>query len=96
MQCVPSTYHNCLKYIHNGVVHCIPEDNNPYSYCNITGIPDGITLPSAHFFMTPLSKSSEDNGKQNISKHEKQKEIIENLDISNLFSESNKVDPQDE
>jgi len=46
--------------------------------------------------MTPLSKSLEDNNKQNILKHEKQKEIIENLDIRNLFSESNKVDPQDE
>jgi len=46
--------------------------------------------------MTPLSKYSEDNDIQNISKCEKQKQIIENLDISNLFSESNKVDPQDE
>lgn len=34
MQCVPSTYHNLLKYIHNGVVHYVLGDENPYSHCN--------------------------------------------------------------
>ena len=69
MQCVLSKYHNCLKYIHNGVVHYVPGDDNPYSHCNITGIPNEITLPSTHFFMTSLSKSSKDNDKQNLLKY---------------------------
>jgi len=68
MQCVPLTYHNCLKYIHNGIVHCVLGDDNPYSHCNTTGIPDEITLPSTHFFMISLSKYSKDNNKQNMLK----------------------------
>ena len=63
MQCVPSTYHNYLKYIHEGVVHYIPKDDNPYSHCNITKIPNEITLPSTNFFVTSLSKSSKDDDK---------------------------------
>lgn len=56
MQYVPSTYHNCLKYIHEGVVHYVLGDDNPYSHCNIVAISDEISLPSTHFFMTFLSK----------------------------------------
>ena len=57
MQCVPSTYHNCLKYIHEGVVHCVPGDEYPYTYCNTTYLPNDISLPSTHFFMMPILKN---------------------------------------
>lgn len=34
MQFIPLTYHNYLKYIHDGMVHCVLGDENPYSHCN--------------------------------------------------------------
>lgn len=55
MQCVPSTY-LIFKYIHEGAVHCILGDDNPYSHYNIPGIHDGISLPSTHFFMKSIPK----------------------------------------
>jgi len=66
------------------MVYCVLGDDDPYSHYNITKIPNEVTLPST--FMTSLSKFSKDNDKQNMSKQEKQKEIGESLDISNLFS----------
>lgn len=64
MKCVPSKYHNCLKYIHDGIVHCVLGDDNPYSHGNTARIPNEITLPSTHLFITYLSKSSKDDDKQ--------------------------------
>lgn len=85
-----STYHNCLKYIHDGIVHYVLGDDNPYSHCNIARISNEITLPLTHFFMTSLSKFSKDNDKQKILKQEKKKkQVIDVLEISSLFSKSN-------
>lgn len=56
IQCVPSTYHNCLKYIHEGVAHYVPEDDKPYSHCNTTYLPNDIALPSTHFFYDAYTK----------------------------------------
>jgi len=71
MQYIPSTYHNYLKYIHDGIVHYVHGDDNPYSHCNIARILDEITLPSTHFFMMSLSKYSKDNDKQIMIKYKK-------------------------
>jgi len=54
MQCVPSTYHNYLKYIQDGVVHYVLGDENPYSHCNHTHISGEIALPSTHYFTLPM------------------------------------------
>lgn len=54
MQCVPSTYYNCLNYIHEEVVHCVPSDENPSSHCNTNYFPNDISLPYTHFFMEPM------------------------------------------
>lgn len=80
MQCVPSTYHNCLKVIHEGIVHCVLGDENPYSHCNTTHLPNDTALPSTHFF-TPMPKNEElvddpyKNG--NISNMLKDKHILD-------------------
>lgn len=34
MQVVPSTYHQCIKFPHNGVEITILGDANPFAYCN--------------------------------------------------------------
>lgn len=50
MQCIPSTYHNYLKYIHDWVVHCVLGYENRYSHCNYTYLSGEIALPSTHYF----------------------------------------------
>lgn len=34
MREVPSIYHQCIKFPHNGIEVTIPMDPNPYMYCN--------------------------------------------------------------
>jgi len=53
MQYVLSTYHNCLKYIHKGIVHCVHGDENPYSHYNSAHLSKDVALPSTHYFTTP-------------------------------------------
>lgn len=55
MQYVPYTYHDCLKYIHEGKVHCVLRCEYPYSHCNIIDISIRITLPSPNLSTIPLS-----------------------------------------
>lgn len=82
MQFVPSTYHNFLKYIHDGVVNYVPEDDDPYSHCNIAGVPKVISLPYAHFFMTylPKIKYLVNNEGKILSYTEKEKQAINYLE----------------
>lgn len=54
MKCVPLTYHNFLKYIHEGMVHCMPGDANPYSYNNGAYLSKEMALPSTYYFIMPI------------------------------------------
>lgn len=38
-------------------MHCVLGDDNMYSHCNVTYLPNDIVLPSTHFFMVPLPKN---------------------------------------
>lgn len=69
------------------MVHCVLEDN-PYSHRNIVGIPNEISLPSTHFFMTPMPKSEPlvDNVEEDhytSSKKLKEKQIINQSKLVN-------------
>lgn len=57
MKCILSTYHKYLKFIHEGVLHYILGNENIYSYCNSTHLPNDITFPSTHFCTIPIPKS---------------------------------------
>lgn len=50
MECVPSTLHGCIKYLEDGVVHCIWMDKKPFNHCNMANLPNGPILPSTHIF----------------------------------------------
>lgn len=54
MECVPSTYHNCIKYIHSGVVHYVLGDKNPYSHCNYVYFSRETMLASTHYFTSSV------------------------------------------
>lgn len=76
MQCIPFMYHNCLKYIHEGVANYVHGDDNPYSHCNTTYFSNDIVLPSTHIFMMLIPKNEplmidsnkNDNISSNVSK----------------------------
>ena len=57
MQCVPSTYHGCLKYIYKDKVHCVFKDPDPYSHCNLIFDPNKVTLPSPNLSTILMSKN---------------------------------------
>lgn len=46
MQAVPSTYHQCIKFPHNGVEITIRGDPNPFMYCHNLSPKTEITIPS--------------------------------------------------
>lgn len=46
MQALPSTYHQCIKFPHNGVEITILGDANPFSYCNNINHQPEITIPN--------------------------------------------------
>ncbi|GLJ06735.1 hypothetical protein SUGI_0046600 [Cryptomeria japonica] len=45
MRAVPSTYHRCIKFPHNGVEVTIKADPNPFIYCNNLRPRSEITIP---------------------------------------------------
>lgn len=64
MQAIPSTYHQCIKFPHNGVEITILGDANPFAYChNISHQPE-ITVPnnreaiSSTSYISPASLAS--------------------------------------
>ncbi|GLJ46599.1 hypothetical protein SUGI_0981920 [Cryptomeria japonica] len=46
MQTIPSTYHECIKFPHNGVEITILGDANPFAYCNNINHRPEITVPN--------------------------------------------------
>lgn len=51
MECVPSTLHGCVKYLEDGVAHCIWMDEEPFSHCNLVDLPNDPILPSTYIFL---------------------------------------------
>ncbi|GLJ53608.1 hypothetical protein SUGI_1143590 [Cryptomeria japonica] len=76
MQAVPSTYHQCIKFPHNGVEITILGDANPFAYCHNISHQLEITVPnnreaiSSTSYISPASLASSNT---TIPKQEKLK-----------------------
>ena len=57
MECIPSTYHGCLKYIYKDKVHYVFRDLDPYSHCNLIFDPNKVTLPSPDLSTILMNKN---------------------------------------
>lgn len=51
MECVPSTLHECVKYLEDGMVHYVCMDEETFSHYNLIDLLDGAILTSTNIFL---------------------------------------------
>lgn len=81
MRVVPSTYHRCIKFPHNGVEVTVKADPNPFIYCNNLRPRSEITIPINQEVVPSSTYVDLESLKVSTSK---QAEIKEKFKIKNM------------
>ncbi|GLJ56016.1 hypothetical protein SUGI_1202690 [Cryptomeria japonica] len=93
MQAVPPTYHQCIKFPHNGVEITILGDANPFAYCHNVNHQPKIIVPNnreaipstSYVILASLSSSNTNIPKQEKLKMKMAKEGLGEYNLNQLF-----------